>query len=355
MENEINFEQELYKAFGQVKDFTLGVQIAKWFYDMGRKYHEPVSEDLEKIVEEIAEPTILNAYGTKELARRLRNTIYGTSVSEELEEYVREDYMIYGSVAAVKALDRKRVCPQLKGNTLHKFKNEFNTIKQIVHLLYDYEDPFCYRVALHWASWGAYNLKSFGNINEKEKAKMDISEEPVSEDLEEEIIRYIGYPQEVDEDVSTTMIRKAARHFSNWQKQQDSKLPKIWPRDTIEEYAYQCAYDLSNDWAKETPEWNDVQNACILGAQWQKEKDMQKFLHSETATFTREEFDAEMEEVRKQTKKQMMKDAVEGVITFDYYGDGDKIYGCIAHESFCLEDMGLKDGDKVKLIIIKED
>jgi len=100
------------------------------------------------------------------------------------EEPVREDYKIYGSVAAVKALDRKRVCPQLKGNTLHKFKNEFNTIKQIVHLLYDYEYPFCYRVALHWASLGAYNLKSFGNINEKEKAKMDISEEPVSEDLE---------------------------------------------------------------------------------------------------------------------------------------------------------------------------
>ena len=32
---------------------------------------EPVSEDFEKIVEEIAEPTILNAYGTKELTRRL--------------------------------------------------------------------------------------------------------------------------------------------------------------------------------------------------------------------------------------------------------------------------------------------
>ena len=38
------------------------------------------------------------------------------------------------------------------------------------------------------------------------------------EDLEQEIIRYIGYPQEVDEDVSTTMIRKAARHFANWDK-----------------------------------------------------------------------------------------------------------------------------------------
>lgn len=47
---------------------------------------ESLSEDLEKIVEEIAEPTILNAYGTKELARRLCNTICGTSVSEGLEE-----------------------------------------------------------------------------------------------------------------------------------------------------------------------------------------------------------------------------------------------------------------------------
>ena len=34
--NPIDFEKELYKAFGQVKDFTLGMQIAKRFYDMGR-------------------------------------------------------------------------------------------------------------------------------------------------------------------------------------------------------------------------------------------------------------------------------------------------------------------------------
>ena len=45
----IDFEQELYKAFGQVKDFTLGMRIAKWFYDMGRKHQELVSEDLEKM------------------------------------------------------------------------------------------------------------------------------------------------------------------------------------------------------------------------------------------------------------------------------------------------------------------
>jgi len=49
------------------------------------------------------------------------------------------------------------------------------------------------------------------------------TEETVSDGLEKEIIRYIGYSQEVDEDISTTMIRKAARHFAEWQKQQMMK------------------------------------------------------------------------------------------------------------------------------------
>ena len=31
----LDFEQELYKAFGQVKDFTLGMRIAKHFYKLG--------------------------------------------------------------------------------------------------------------------------------------------------------------------------------------------------------------------------------------------------------------------------------------------------------------------------------
>jgi len=46
--NPIDFEKELYKSFGQVKDFTLGMRIAKWFYDMGKNSQEPVSEDLEE-------------------------------------------------------------------------------------------------------------------------------------------------------------------------------------------------------------------------------------------------------------------------------------------------------------------
>ena len=52
--SDIDFEQELYKAFGQVKDFTLGMRIAKRFYDMGKKRRNPVSEDLKKAAEKYA-------------------------------------------------------------------------------------------------------------------------------------------------------------------------------------------------------------------------------------------------------------------------------------------------------------
>ena len=31
----IDFEQELYNRFGQIKDFTLGMRIAEYFYELG--------------------------------------------------------------------------------------------------------------------------------------------------------------------------------------------------------------------------------------------------------------------------------------------------------------------------------
>ena len=53
-------------------------------------------------------------------------------------------------------------------------------------------------------------------------------------------------------------------------------------------------------------------------------------------------------------KQQMVAKAIDGVVTFDYYDSGNKTYGCVAHDSFCLEDFGLKDRDEVKIIVIKE-
>lgn len=54
-----------------------------------KNWKEPVSDDLEKVVEEIVDPTVLNAYGVKEIANRLRRTMID-SVSDDLGEYINK-------------------------------------------------------------------------------------------------------------------------------------------------------------------------------------------------------------------------------------------------------------------------
>ena len=81
------------------------------------------------------------------------------------------------------------------------------------------------------------------------------------------------------------------------------------------------------------------------GARWQKKQDQSTIELAEDHAML-----AGMEKM----KDKMMEKAIDGDITFDYYGDDDKTYGCIAHDSFCLEDFGMKDRDKVKMILIKE-
>ena len=52
-------------------------------------------------------------------------------------------------------------------------------------------------------------------------------------------------------------------------------------------------------------------------------------------------------------KEQMMKDAVGGTIVFAHFGNNNKECGFVAHDYFCLESRGLKDRQKVKVIILK--
>ena len=50
---------------------------------------------------------------------------------------------------------------------------------------------------------------------------------------------------------------------------------------------------------------------------------------------------------------EMMKNSVDGVVIFDWAGD--KTYGHIEHEPFCLTDMELLANDRVKLVILKDE
>lgn len=53
-----------------------------------------------------------------------------------------------------------------------------------------------------------------------------------------------------------------------------SELLKNDTSDNIADYAYQCVYCMSHDWAIENPTWDNVQSACRLGAKWQKKHDV---------------------------------------------------------------------------------
>ena len=66
-------------------------------------------------------------------------------------------------------LDEKRVPIELKGVLKAKFKNEFNTLWQIVHGIQfaNVAKHIVERICLNFATWGAYNLKNIGKIEGK--------------------------------------------------------------------------------------------------------------------------------------------------------------------------------------------
>lgn len=95
--------------------------------------------------------------------------------------------------------------------------------------------------------------------------------------------------------------------------------------------------------------YNSIQMSDMFkaGADWQKKQDVRDMLKSDETNFVKcyERGKADM-------KEQMMKDAIEAEV--NYYGMGDKEMCVVANEEVDGEKYNLHDGDKVKLIIIKE-
>lgn len=72
------------------------------------QFGEPVSEELENVVEEIVDPTVLNVYGVKELARRLRRTMIEPvceDLKEAAKEYVKSHMVGYNNASVDAAID----------------------------------------------------------------------------------------------------------------------------------------------------------------------------------------------------------------------------------------------------------
>jgi uncharacterized protein YbaR (Trm112 family) len=68
----LDFEQELYKAFGQVKDFTLGMRIAKHFFEFGLR--STITEEDCKLIWNIGDeiPCMTEEEFFKELLKRYK-------------------------------------------------------------------------------------------------------------------------------------------------------------------------------------------------------------------------------------------------------------------------------------------
>lgn len=92
-----------------------------------------------------------------------------------------------------------------------------------------------------------------------------VEKEPVSADLEQEIERYIGFPQEVDEDLSTTMIRKAARHFAEWGRMQ-------YQKEKVSEDLQEELQNFINDYGPMAT----LERCAVHFANWQKQQMINK-------------------------------------------------------------------------------
>lgn len=70
--------------------------------------------------------------------------------------------------------------------------------------------------------------------------------------------------------------------------------------DCLDERAYQCAYDISHDWAKEVPDWNDVKNAFKRGVKETLEYVLEKYYNCDSGSDRIAELMWEFEDILKE-------------------------------------------------------
>ena len=115
--------------------------------------------------------------------------------------------------------------------------------------------------------------------------------------------------------------------------------------DSLSEEPDKSLEEAADEYASDSTGFIDMTayNAFIAGAEWQRELMMDEWLKDRDGCF----WDG-VEEGKKSMREQMLKDAVEGYVT-------QKINGERYAKAQVPDSMGLKFGDKVKLIIVKED
>lgn len=176
----------------------------------------------------------------------------------------------------------------------------------------------------------AYDLSRFMLLEEIESFINSLPEEPASEDLEEEIQRAYYDKSLYDADnIDRTDFNCIARHFAEWQKQQDEELFKDDSWNYIEEL-------YPNTSQEEKLRLYDISiKSRLAGANTIKQQ-------------MKETLQTEYEKGRFDMREEMMKTLVEGEIVKD-------IHNQLKVTSEPLNDTFGKFGDRVKIIIVKEE
>ena len=191
--------------------------------------------DADKLIVEIKRRIELleNGTGHPEVMKRVEGVLKGynsllsfiDSLQQEAEEEQRKrnDEMQKISIeyrdSVIKHIEAKRVLPSFRGQLLHDFKNELNTMKQILNIQMWPQNQYAIfeKVALAFAAWGGYHFHPKESLKKDERQK----EQP-EVDLEREIEKYCRiyynckYPDQIqNEKCSPVMphIVEAARHF----------------------------------------------------------------------------------------------------------------------------------------------
>lgn len=69
---QINFEQAVYDAFGQVKDFTLAMRIARYFYEKAEKDTIAIIESRLSELLGDAQPTPILRHELQDLIKKIK-------------------------------------------------------------------------------------------------------------------------------------------------------------------------------------------------------------------------------------------------------------------------------------------
>ena len=130
--------------------------------------------------------------------------------------------------------------------------------------------------------------------------------------------------------------------------------PEEKPSENLKEEVKRYYSDNFTYISSDQPTLSILTNVARHFAEWQKEQMMDEWLKDRDGCF----WDG-VSEGKKAMKEQMMKEAVEGYVTFncDAQEEGLPCATVIANEKPMefYENLGFKLGDKVRIIIVKED